>query len=71
VAVSAGSAVDGFNTATDFVFYQNENPIENAKIIASAQATTVGTVASSIITLPDGSTMTLVGVTDVTGLTFK
>jgi len=69
--VVGGKAADGFNLANDFVFYQNENIGTNAQIIASAKSTNVDGVASTIISLPDGSTMTLVGITNVTSLGFK
>ena len=55
--------VGGFNTTTDFLFYQNESDATTANIIATSQATTVGGTPSTIITLPDGTVMTLVGVT--------
>jgi len=60
---SAQVTVGGFNTASDYLFYQNESAATNAAIIATAQSTTVGGAQSSIVTLPDGTVMTLVGVT--------
>jgi hypothetical protein len=60
---SAQVTVGGFNTTTDFLFYQNENATTTNAIIATSQATTVGVIPSTIITLPDGTVMTLVGVT--------
>jgi hypothetical protein len=60
---SAQVTVGGFNTSTDFVFYQNEDQTTNSAIVATTQATTVEGQASSRITLPDGTVMTLVGVT--------
>ena len=62
---SAQVTVGGFNTTTDYLFYQNESAATNAAIIATAQSTTVGGAQSSIVTLPDGTVMTLVGVTQV------
>jgi hypothetical protein len=55
--------IGGFNTSTDFLFYQNESSATNSAIVATAQAATVDGAASSIVTLPDGTVMTLVGVT--------
>jgi len=73
--VAGGKAVDGFNQANDFVFYPSDNATENAQIIASAHKTSVDGVTSSIISLPDGSTMTFVGITvtelKTGGLSFK
>jgi hypothetical protein len=63
-AASGGAAVSGFDQANDFVFYQNENAADTAAIVASAIDTTIGGVASVVFDLPDGTTMTLVGVTD-------
>jgi hypothetical protein len=60
---SAQVTVGSFNTATDFLFYQGENPGTTANIIATSQATLVGVTPSTIITLPDGTVMTLVGIT--------
>jgi hypothetical protein len=59
---SAQATVGGFNTSTDFIFYQNEDPTTNSAIVATAQSNTVPGQAGSIITLPDGTVMTLVGV---------
>jgi hypothetical protein len=55
--------VGGFDVTTDFLFYQNENGGTTANIIATSQATNIGGTPSTIITLPDGTVMTLVGVT--------
>ena len=60
---SAQVTVGGFNAATDFIFYQNENADDERAIVATSQTTTVGGTASTIVTLPDGTVMTLVGVT--------
>jgi hypothetical protein len=60
---SAQVTIGGFSTASDFVFYQNVNPSTTNQIIATSQATTVNGVNSTILTLPDGTLMTLVGVT--------
>jgi ribosomal protein L2 len=55
--------VANFATGTDNFFYQNETTATNASIVMSAMATTFQGVASSIVALPDGTVMTLVGVT--------
>jgi len=60
--VTVGSFNNTFNTTTDFIFYQNENTTTTNNIIATSQATTVNGIASTTITLPDGTIMTLVGV---------
>jgi hypothetical protein len=59
---SAQVTVGGFNTTTDFIFYQNVNPFTTNLIIATSQATTVAGINSTILTLPDGTLMTLVGI---------
>jgi hypothetical protein len=60
---SAVVTVGGFNTANDFLFYQGENLTTNNAIVATSQATVAGGLNSTLITLPDGTLMTLVGVT--------
>jgi hypothetical protein len=60
---SAQVTVGGFTTATDFIFYQNESAATTDAIIATAQATDVGGTPSTLVTLPDGTAMTLVGIT--------
>ena len=55
--------VTNFNTATDYLFYQNENAAATNAIIATSQATTVAGTPSTVITLPDGTVMTMVGIT--------
>jgi hypothetical protein len=60
---TAQVTVGGFNENTDFLFYQNETLAQNQAIVATSQATTINGQASSIVTLPDGTVMTLVGVT--------
>jgi hypothetical protein len=60
---TARVTVGGFNTATDFLFYQNESAGTNSAIVATAQATTVNGTASTVVVLPDSTVMTLVGVT--------
>ena len=60
---SALVTVGGFNTLTDFIFYQHEDQTTNSAIVATSQSTTVTGQASSMVTLPDGTVMTLVGVT--------
>jgi beta-glucanase (GH16 family) len=63
VTSSAQVTVGGFNATTDFIFYQTEDATTTNAIIATAQATTVGGTAGTIVTLPDGTVMTLVGIT--------
>lgn len=59
----ANVSVGGFNTATDFLFYQNETQQQTNAIIATSQATTVNGTPSTIIVLPDSTSMTLIGIT--------
>ena len=59
---SAQVTVGGFNTGTDFIFYQNETAATNTAIVATSQATTVNGIASTTLVTPDGTVMTLVGV---------
>lgn len=60
---SAQATIGGFNVLTDFIFYQNQDQTTNSAIVATAQSNTVPGQAGSIITVPDGTVMTLVGVT--------
>jgi len=64
---SAQVTIGGFNTANDFIFYQTETQATTNAIIATAQATSINVAGnatpSSIITLPDGTVMTIIGVT--------
>ena len=59
---SAQVTVGGFNPTTDFIFYQNETAAANTAIVATSQATTVNGIASTVLVTPDGTVMTLVGV---------
>jgi hypothetical protein len=68
---SAQVTVTGFNTATDYLFYQDENPATTDAIIATTQSTTVNGLASAVILLPDGTQMTLVGVAALSAAMFK
>jgi serralysin len=60
---SAQVTVGGFDATSDFLFYQNENATTSSAIVATSQAAMIGGAASTIVTLPDGTVMTLVGVT--------
>ena len=55
-------SVGGFNTTTDFIFYQNEASETTSAIIATSQSTTVNGIQSTIIVLPDSTAMTLIGI---------
>ena len=55
---SGSTAVTNFTTAAEFIFYPNEP----ARIVATASQTTIAGAPSTIITLSDGTVMTLVGV---------
>jgi autotransporter passenger strand-loop-strand repeat protein len=59
--VTVGGGAGNFDTAHDFLFYPNESPLTDAVIVATAQSADGG--ASSVIALPDGTLMTLTGVT--------
>ena len=63
VGSTAHATVGGFNPADDFLFYQNETGATNASIVATSQAATINGTASTVVTLPDGTVLTLVGVT--------
>jgi hypothetical protein len=60
---SANVTVTNFAQGTDSLFYQNENGATNAQIVATSTFTTVNGTPSSLIHLPDGTTLTIVGVT--------
>lgn len=63
--VTVGGATSGqFVPGVDRIFYQNETTATDAQIVASA--TSVGKGTSSVIVLPDGTTMTLIGVSATT-----
>jgi hypothetical protein len=57
------ASVGGFDTTTDFIFYQNETAQTTSAILATSQATTVNGIQSTIIVLPDSTALTLIGVT--------
>ena len=62
--VSGGAVSEGFDAATgDFFFYQGSNDATDDAIIAAATDVTIDTVASVLFTLPDGTQMTVIGVT--------
>lgn len=61
--VTIGGGAGEFDIATDYLFYPFESAATNDAIVATAQSADAG--ASSVITLPDGTVMTLVGVTQV------
>lgn len=61
---TANVTVGGFNETTDFLFYQGESLATNQAIVAASTQVTVLTPNDSTrIVLPDGTAMTLVGVT--------
>jgi hypothetical protein len=59
--VTVGGGAGNFDAAQDYLFYPNESTMTDAAIVATAQSADGG--ASSIIALPDGTLMTLTGVT--------
>jgi hypothetical protein len=59
---SAQVTIGGFSSGGDFLFYQNESAATNGAIVATAQATTLAGTPATMLTLPDGTVMTLVGV---------
>jgi len=64
IGSTAVVTVGGFSTSTDFLFYQNESAATNSSIVAASTAVTItNTNDSTRIILPDGTVMTLVGVT--------
>ena len=64
--VSGGAAVSGFSEAagvpTDFIFYPGESATMNTAIVAASTQVSVAGVASTQFSLPDGTSMTLIGV---------
>jgi len=60
---SAQVTVGGFNPTTDFIFYQNESAATTNAIIITSVATFVNGTPAEILTLPDGTVMTVVGIT--------
>ncbi len=58
---AAPMGVDNFQVGTDFLFYQNESAATNSEIVATSKAIDGG--ASTALVLPDGTVMTLIGVT--------
>ena len=59
VSSAAKVTVTNFAQGVDSLFYQNESPGTNSTILATA-TTTAG---NTTITLPDGTSMTLIGIT--------
>jgi hypothetical protein len=60
--VTGSDTITGFSqSAGDRIFFPNETPTVINNIVASAQTDN----GNPIITLPDGTTMTLVGVTQI------
>jgi hypothetical protein len=60
---TAQVTVGSVSPTNDFLFYQNQSGPTNASIVATSQATIVNGTASTAVTLPDGTVLTLVGVT--------
>jgi hypothetical protein len=70
--VSGGAASEGFDSVSgDFFFYPGQDAIDVLTVIASATSVDVGGVASTRFSLPDGTTMTAIGVTTLSPLMFK
>jgi hypothetical protein len=69
--VVEGTTSEGFDTTNDFLFYQGQNPATTTAIVAAQKDVDVGGVQSTQFVLPDGTTMTLVGVTSITEGMFK
>jgi hypothetical protein len=65
-ASTARVTVTGFaetaGVATDYIFYRNASAAANTAVVATSSEVTVSGVASTQMTLPDGTVMTLVGV---------
>ena len=64
---TAKATVTNFQAGTDSLFYQNENTTTTASIVATS--TTIG--GNTTFTLPDGTVMTLIGVSSITTGLFK
>ena len=63
--------VDFFNSSTDGIFYQGVTGATSSNIIATAKTVTLEGKASTQLTLPDGTVMTIFGVTGLTASIFK
>ncbi len=59
---TAKVTVTNFQIGADSLFYQGETSGTNSSIVASATSTTVNGLPSSVVTLPDGTSMTIVGI---------
>jgi hypothetical protein len=69
---TATVTISNFNSATDKIFHSSQSSASDSSIIATSTKTTVLGQSSTIITLPDGTTMTLLGFTgSLTGLFTK
>ncbi len=60
---SASVTVTNFHVGTDYLFYQHEGKATSDGIVAASTPTTVGGQASVLLHLPDGTSMTMLGVT--------
>ena len=60
--VSGGTESETFDIGEDFVFFPN-TPVTTPLVVATFTAVDIAGVASTAMTLPDGTQMTLVGVT--------
>ncbi len=63
---TAKVTVTNFQIGADSLFYQGETSGTNSSIVASATSTTVNGLPSSVVTLPDGTSMTIVGISTST-----
>ena len=75
--VASGAALDGFKetagVATDFLFFPGETAGTIATVVASATTVTIGGVTSTQLSMPDGTTLNLIGIgkADVNATWFK
>ena len=64
---TGSDTVTGFSQlAGDRIFFPNETAASIESVVASAQASN----GNTLITLPDGATMTLIGITRIDGTFF-
>ncbi|MBV9827431.1 MAG: calcium-binding protein [Alphaproteobacteria bacterium] len=70
-ASAARVTVTNFQTASDYLFYQNESATTNNAIVLTATSSLVNGAPSTTITLPDGTAMTLVGISGLSPTLFK
>jgi energy-converting hydrogenase Eha subunit B len=72
MAGASSATVTGTNVeaAGEIIFHPDGSAIANSQIVATSRVTTAAGTASTIVTLPDGTVITLVGLAAVTPVLF-